>query len=293
MPFLVIKGSFRLVGKNKKGTPTGFQPDGDSIQFKPDDASLLDKLDQVGAPYTLTGIGSLNLRFEGIDAAEIHYQGARQARLFPEDARDYLTGQIGMNPVTYGQTGVTVKPPANDGQRGHILARALEAHGRPVSFVYIGDPAEEDGATVRLDVPRLRQSLNWKLIADGQAYPLFYDTLFHDLRDALAAEADQVKLSGKNVWSNDVNQAFAVSTRADAEAAKLLYPKVFRRLADFFREHDDLADLPDWMTAKSENDEVWTLPEWNRTHFDNVLEIQGDTIKLTTSPSHLVFVSRK
>lgn len=47
------------------------------------------------------------------------------------------------------------------------------------------------------------------------------------------------------------------------------------------------------MTAKSEDDEVWTLPEWNRTYFDNVLDIQGGMIKLMKSPEQLVFVSRK
>ena len=36
MPFVVIKGSFHLVGKSSQGNPTGFEPDGDSMQFKPE-----------------------------------------------------------------------------------------------------------------------------------------------------------------------------------------------------------------------------------------------------------------
>ena len=47
------------------------------------------------------------------------------------------------------------------------------------------------------------------------------------------------------------------------------------------------------MEEKSENDELWTLPEWNRTHFDNVLKIQGATIKLNKAPGEMVFVSKK
>jgi endonuclease YncB( thermonuclease family) len=293
MPFLVIQGAFHLTGQNKNGTATGFQPDGDSIQFKPDNPALLDKLDQVKAPHTLTRIGSLNLRFEGIDAPELHYQGARQPAPFAEDARDFLTGAIGMNPVTYGPSGITVKPPANDGQRGYILARSLEVHGRPVSFVFLGNPPEPDGATVFLDIPRLKQSFNYQLVAEGHAYPLFDDTLFHDLRGALTTAANRARTANKGVWQRDVNKAFPIGSREDAEAAEILYPKVFRRLADFFRENDDLADLPAWMEQKSENDELWTLPEWNRTHFDNVLDIQGATIKLKKSPAEMVFVSKK
>jgi endonuclease YncB( thermonuclease family) len=296
MPFYLIKGSFHVVGRNKNGTATGFQPDGDSIQFKPDNPALLDKLEQVTVPYTLTGIGSLNLRFEGIDAVEIHYQGARQPSPFPEAARNSLTADIGLDPINYSQTGVTVKPPAvHDGQRGHIFSRSLDAHGRPVSFVYKGDPdpGEADGTEVFLKVDRLKKSLNWQQLADGEAYPLFYDTLFSDLRNALVAESNAAKAAQKGIWKKDVQASYAIASRADAEAAQLLYPKVFRRLADFFREQDDLANLPAWMTEKSENDEVWVLPEWSRTHFDNVLDIQAGTIKLKRSPSDLVFVSRK
>jgi hypothetical protein len=41
-----------------------------------------------------------------------------------------------MNPVPYKADGVTVAPPVpHDGIRGYILTRALEPHGRPVSFV--------------------------------------------------------------------------------------------------------------------------------------------------------------
>jgi endonuclease YncB( thermonuclease family) len=215
MPFCVIKGTFRVVGQNKKGTATGFQPDGDSIQFKPDDPALLDKLEQVKAPYTLTGIGSLNLRFEGIDAAELRYQGARQANPFPEDSRNALTKATALDPVNYSASGTTVRPPAvNDGQRGHILSRSLEAHGRPVSFAYLGGPARADGASVFLDVPRLKKRLDWRQFADSEAYPLFYDTLFNDLRDALSAEAAKAKAAKKGIWQEDVEGAFTIASLA-------------------------------------------------------------------------------
>ena len=101
MPFVVIKGSFHLVGKSSQGNATGFEPDGDSMQFKPDNATLLDRLDRVGRPYRLSSIGSTQLRFEGIDALELHFEGHHQPRPLADDARDYLTGLLGMNPVPY------------------------------------------------------------------------------------------------------------------------------------------------------------------------------------------------
>jgi hypothetical protein len=34
MPFILIQGSFHLVGRAQAGNPTGFEPDGDLIQVE-------------------------------------------------------------------------------------------------------------------------------------------------------------------------------------------------------------------------------------------------------------------
>lgn len=294
MPFLVIRGTFHLTGLNVNGNPTGFQPDGDSIQFKPHIAALLDQLDQPGNPYRLTRIGSVNLRFEGIDAPELHYQGTRQPSPLAENARDFLTGQIGMNPVTYGPSGTTVDPPANDGQEGYILSRSLEFHGRPVSFVFLGtNPPKPDGQQVFLNAQLLRRSLNHRLLLRGHAYPLYYDTLFADLRTELTAAAERARQATRGVWASDPTALAPVDDLDDIETTHTVYPKLFRRLSDYFREgHVGLDDLPDWMEQQGENDEVWVLPTMNRTHFDNVIDIQLGGIALKHQPKDLVFVSR-
>jgi hypothetical protein len=64
MPFILIQGTFHLVGKTQAGNPAGFEPDGDSVQFKPANPQLLDRLTQLARPYRLTTIGSTQLRFE-------------------------------------------------------------------------------------------------------------------------------------------------------------------------------------------------------------------------------------
>jgi hypothetical protein len=135
-----------------------------------------------------------------------------------EQARDFLTGQIGMNPVTYGPSGTTVAPPANDGQ----------------------------------------------------------------------------EQAGHGVWATDPTTLATVTTLDDIETQHTVYPKLFRRLSDYFREgNTGLADLPDWMEQQGENDEVWILSTMSRTHFDNVINIQPAAIALKHQPTDLVFVSRK
>lgn len=73
MPLTIIAGTFRVVGQIRAGNPSGFEPDGDSVQFRLTDAGLLDRLAVLDRPVRLTSIGSTQLRMEGIDALEIHF----------------------------------------------------------------------------------------------------------------------------------------------------------------------------------------------------------------------------
>jgi hypothetical protein len=53
------------------------------------------------------------LGFEGIDALELHFEGHHQPRPLADEARDYLTGLLGMNLVEYRPPDhLTVKPAA-------------------------------------------------------------------------------------------------------------------------------------------------------------------------------------
>src|SRR3954463_3343409 len=205
MPFIVIKGSFHLVGQTRTGRPSGFQPDGDSMQFKPANRKLLDRLERLDRPYRLTAIGSTQLRFEGIDALELHFEGTHQPRPLADTARDFLTGRLGLNPVPYKPPeDLSVLPPVKrDATRGFILSRALEAHGRPVAFVFDGDPPQPDGAELVLKPALLRKCVNFKSMAAGHAYPLYYDTLFVDLRDAFTNAAATARTKGVGIWASD------------------------------------------------------------------------------------------
>jgi hypothetical protein len=133
MPFIVIEGSYHLVGRSGVGQPSGFSPDGDSIHFKPADPALLERLERVGRPFRLSAIGSTQLRFEGIDALELHFADSHQPRPLADQARDFLTGELELNPVPYEPPElVRVQPPVErDAAHGFVLSRSLEANGRP------------------------------------------------------------------------------------------------------------------------------------------------------------------
>lgn len=301
MGFYVIRGSFRLVSKTTAGHPTGFEPDGDSLQFKPAKPSLLDKLTRLMSPYRLSPIGSTQLRFEGIDALELHFTAGQggsthQPRPAADQARDRLVNLANLDPVAYTPPrNIRVKPPAvHDGQPGYILSRSLEVHGRPVAFVYPGhDAPDTDGKVVRLTAEMLRASLNHAMVTSGQAYPLFYDTLFHDLRDELATAATAARQGGLGVWATDRSlTGLQAGSIPQLETGGFLFPKLFRRLAEFFGTgHHAVAQFPAWVAGKQER--VWDLDLQNNTHFDTYLKVTNGTVSMTKDPGRLVFVSAK
>jgi hypothetical protein len=70
-----------------------------------------------------------------------------QPRPLADQARDFLTGELGLNPVAYRPPrNLQVQPPAaRDAAPGYILSRSLEVNGRPVAFAFAGAPPSPDG----------------------------------------------------------------------------------------------------------------------------------------------------
>jgi endonuclease YncB( thermonuclease family) len=293
VPFLVITGTFHLVGRTPAGYPAGFAPDGDSVQFRPTDHSLLERLTRVGRPYRLTSIGSTQLRFEGIDALELHFDGSHQPRPLADRARDFLTGELDLNPVPYqAPANIRVRPPVErDATPGYILSRALEVTGRPVAFA--AAPPAPAGAEVYLRAGLLRQSLDYRSVDRGQSYPLFYDTLFADLRAVLAKAATTARQARRGVWRSDRSRSgLVVRSQTDLEQNGVIFPKLFRRLTEYLRRQGrDLSGFLPWLEITRE--QVLELPTTSFTHFEDVLDVQANTIKLRPRPEELVFVSAK
>jgi hypothetical protein len=269
VPFLVITGTFHLVGRTPAGNPSGFAPDGDSVQFRPTDQSLLERLTRVGRPYRLTSIGSTQLRFEGIDALELHFDGSHQPRPLADRARDFLTGELDLNPVPYqAPAKIRVRPPVErDATPGYILSRALEVTGRPVAFAFAAVPPAPAGSEVFLRAGLLRQSLNYHSLDRGKSYPLFYDTLFADLRTVLVKAATTARQARRGLWGSDRSRSgLVVRSQTDLEQNGVIFPKLFLRLTEYLRRQGgDLSEFLPWLefhegaSAETADDELHPL----------------------------------
>jgi hypothetical protein len=276
MPFFVIKGTFHI---------EGYSPDGDSVRFRADDKQHWAKLS--GRPVELNAKDHAQLRFEAIDTLETHYQGMHQPLELATGALEHLLEGLSITDVEWNAARTTVTS-ANDGTEGYILSRAVEENGRPVAFVYAGESREEDGSEIFLDADVMRQSLNHRALEEGVAYPTYYKGLFHDLRGALTEAVGRAREAKRGVWSKDrTNAGFKVDGLGSITDEHVVLPKLFRRLAEYLEAGGPVAGFEEFLEAKDE--EVIIISTVHPTHFDTVVEVEGNTVRMTEPPENLIF----
>lgn len=94
MPYLIVKGTFHIIGK---------QPDGDTIAFRPENPEKWLKKAGMRIP-DINRAGDVSLRFEAIDAPETHYKvpswlpETSQPAIWANKARDKMLSLVGIPP---------------------------------------------------------------------------------------------------------------------------------------------------------------------------------------------------
>lgn len=273
MPFTLIQGTFK---------PDTGRPDGDTVRFAPQDEMLVFLLSRRGRPPRINQEnGTISLRYEGIDAME---KGART----PESSN--ATAQ---NLDLLGITD-TVRE-----TEGYILSNQLDPNGRPIAFIFTGEPenGEANGDSIFLTSERMRTSLNYQLIANGNAYPLYYDTLFFDLRQELTEAVVAAREAKQGIWQDDAStEGFVWQGANSLDSLPPIFPKLWRRLQgytqnrDFREDSTTLNEFIDYLqVARSER--VLVIDQGRFTGFDDVIEVDGNRIKLLYQPEELIFMS--
>lgn len=276
MPFFVIKGTFHVAG---------YSPDGDSIRFQADDEANWTKL--AGPPVTLNAQRHAQLRLEAIDTLETHYLNTNQPLTLATRALDFLLQGLGITGVQWNELQTRITE-ANDGTEGYIISRNIEQNRRPVAFVYAGEPPVADGSSIFLDAERLRQSLNHQSVEAGLAYPTFYKGLFSDLRVTLAEAARRARQANLELWAEDrTNSGFAVESLESISEEHVILPKLFRRLAEYLEVGGSVAGFKEFMEGKAEA--ITIISAAHFTHFDTVIEVEGNVVRMTEPPENLVF----
>ena len=101
---------------------------------------------------------------------------------------------------------------------------------------------------------------------------------------------------GENVWSSDAtNKGVTYSGEDSLEIMEPIFPKLWRRLNSYSRDRDvanpdDLSEFLDFLNSLRE-EQVVIISQQQTTRFDNVLEINGNVIKMTVLPEDIIIVS--
>jgi endonuclease YncB( thermonuclease family) len=277
MPFTLIRGTYHI---------KGYKPDGDSIRFKALDDANWEKLSGTRVP--LNAKGHAQLRLEAIDTLETHYQGKHQPLALGTKALTFLLNSLGIKNPKFDALMTTVTDADEAGTEGFIFSRTTEQGGRPVSFVYHGVPPEADGSSVFVTRERLRESVNVLSAVEGLAYATYYSGLFSDLRAEVTDAVQQARGKGDNIWAEDAtNAGFEVPDLTAITDTHVILPKLFRRLVDFLAGGGTVARFKEYLEALQEP--IMILSTAHFTHFDTVVEVTGNVVRMTEPPENLVF----
>ncbi|HUM06011.1 MAG TPA: thermonuclease family protein [Terriglobales bacterium] len=310
-PYLFcIHGNFTLIGK---------QPDGDSVRFIANDPSAFDVLHRSERIKPSTVDGSVQLRFEGIDAPELHYGSAAQP--LGAEARDELLKKMGFKGLTFNGTTVTASKPAS--LPGAILSTAAEANGRPVSYVLVDENLPPEKTWVHVDNTMLKKTMNVHMIESGLAYYTVYTSMPKTHRTFFRAAATQTRNAArpaaatatagggtgtttgkKSVWSLDASSDFVLDDQISiGPSGNLILPKLFRRCTDYLKDVKDGkfdGNLADWIRSKnqgsrSENDKVIVLGAGTsaiEVNFADLIQQHNRNVSLQADLLDLVFVEK-
>ena len=288
--YLVMKGNFVIIGK---------EPDGDSVRFIADDLDLYRYLHRA---YRIkpSRDGSVQLRFEGVDAPELHYGSAAQP--LGAEARDTLLPWMGFDNIVYVNDQSTMVKSADPASvPGAILTQAAEANGRPVSYIFLNQQASqlEEGTWVNLQEELLKATINYRLLTSGMAYYTVYTSTPFVHRQLLREASAAAREAGQGVWQLDTTSDFVLGDQSSiGPNGQLILPKLFRRCTDFLKDvargyQGNLSDWLIWISkgSRNENDLV-AINDTIELHLSDLLEQRNRHIVFKADLLDITFLEK-
>lgn len=284
--YRVIKGNFVIIGK---------EPDGDSIRFIAEDATLYQVLHRAYR-IKLSRDGSVQLRLEAIDAPETHYGKATQP--LGKDTRDRLLHWIGFKYIKYKNNAVLESEPITI--PGIILTKSSDANGRPVSYLLRDNSLTKDEEWVMVNEEILEQTANYHLLSTGGAYYTVYTSTPFKHRQILRQVAANAREKNLGVWEKDTTSEYRLENPEDlGPSGQLILPKLFRRSVDYLKavETGFQGNLKDWLfdvshlLSRQENDRV-LIGDYLELHLSDLLDQRNRTVLFKADLLDLTFVEK-
>jgi endonuclease YncB( thermonuclease family) len=274
--YKIIAGTFHV---------KGFQPDGDSIRFQANKPEHWDFFKWKGEAEKNSK--KKQLRVEAIDALETHYEGYHQPRTFALAALESLLEMLDIHSVTYS-LGVTQVVDAEDGKAGYIASATADRFGRPVSYVFPKSAKLPDGEVMDSQNLPLEKSVNFLLAREGLVYPTFYTTTDRTLAEKIRAVVKRARGTRRGIWSIDRTPDFMLWDIRTLQEDILVFPKLFRRLVNFFDNYADFGKLGEYLTKQRDNLVLWN-GEKKKSLADLMTVTSGRRLRMKTPIEDILF----
>lgn len=275
--FKIIKGRFHV---------KGYQPDGDSIRFEADNPAQWDGFDWDSASKKKAA--KKQLRIEGIDALETHYEGYHQPRPFAIAALERLLKLLGIENVKYSLN-VTTIVDADDAQPGFIAANGLDRYDRPISLLFPASAKLTDGSILTSDRVPFEKALNYTLIREGLAYPTFYTSTDKFLAEKIRKATRLARKDERGIWAIDRTADLVLWDTRTIQEDVTIMPKLFRRLIEFCDAYADFAELPAYMARQKDNLQLWDDPTPRSLASLMTFDVSGRRMSLPTPVEDIMF----
>ncbi len=93
------------------------------------------------------------------------------------------------------------------------------------------------------------------------------------------------------MWADDATQSgVTIESLATITDDAVILPKLFRRLAEYLEQGQPSVSLDGFRAfLDQQQDRLWIVSTGSATGFSTVIEVDGQTVRLTRPPEDLVF----
>jgi len=298
MAYRIIKGTVSIDRKS---------PDGDTLSFHIDNhEEWIWPKTQYGRFPKFNSKYQANIRFEAIDALEIHFTvqnvypqiTVKQPLDLAKNARDRLLDLCGFDRSTITENDRhRISDPLKQKMPVTLAYNGIDPFGRLIGFVFtedMGFDVSDKKPTVLLSVEDIKKSVNAKLLKEGLVYPTFYGGLYPVLRNALIQLTQDAKRQPNGIWARHQNE-FIFDRKPDIKQFEnfVMMPKLFRRLTTHIGMNGAISNFRNYL--RKSNDMVVDTRDVRLTDFSSFVrteEINNNEYKLWLSheAEELVFV---
>jgi hypothetical protein len=104
----------------------------------------------------------------------------------------------------------------------------------------------------------------------------------------LTEAVGRAREANRGVWAGDLtNAGFEVENLGSITDEHVILPKLFRRLAEYLQAGGSVEGFEEFLEAKDE--EIIVISTGHPTQLDTVVEVEGNTVRMTEPPENLIF----